>query len=271
LTISVVTSCSLKGWDEYGASFVSSFAEHWPANVRLYVVSEDLNAGKMSVPVSPRLEFIDLWERSAEAAAFAYRHENNARARGKELIPTFQSERHVRRIREKGYDFRFDAYKFAKKVFAIEIVANLVGSGRLFWVDADVVTFAPVKIEMLERLLPAGVALSCLDRDNYHSECGFVGYNLDHPAARNFVRDFSWLYSRDEVFELVEWHDSFVFDWLRQMTKVPTHKIPHLSRKHPFVNSELGRVMDHFKGARKDAGRTPKQERLVKDGVSYWS
>src|SRR6267154_2086897 len=106
----VVTSCSAKGWEEYGGRFVESYAQHWSKDIPLYLVSEDVLAAR-----------------------------------------------------------------------------TFCAGGRLFWVDADVFTFAPVTHDLLNRVLPAERALSCLDRGQYHSECGFVGYNLDDSQARVFI------------------------------------------------------------------------------------
>jgi hypothetical protein len=269
--ISVVTSCSAKGWSEYGKRFVQTFLQHWPAEVDLYLVTEDLPESAVTSRSWLRpFQVYHLWRSSEAANSFHLRHKDNLRAQGLESVPRQAAVRHKKRVKD-GYDFRLDAYKFSKKVFAIELVAKLVGEGRLFWVDADVVTFAPVPIDALHRLLPADKSLSCLDRGEYHSECGFVGYNLDRPDTLKFIQGFASLYAEDEVFGLDEWHDSWVFDWLRHTLQVPTYSIPHLSRRNPVANSELSKFCDHHKGRRKEIGRSPKSERLIKDGTAYWS
>lgn len=270
-SISVVTSCSAKGWAEYGREFVETFLRNWPADVDLHLVSED-DIFRGAVPVEMQtVLFWSLWPSSRMAETFAYRHLNNARAHGTVRINGDRGW--SQKKTQRGYNFRYDAYRFAKKVFAIEVVASRVGRGRLFWVDADVRTFNTVPRDLLEKVLPNDYALSCLDRgSSYHSECGFVGYNLDHDLTLPFIREFAALYASDQVFGLGEWHDSWVFDWLRRKTNVPTFAIPHNSRHHPFVNSDLGHCMDHLKGARKDKGRTPTEEVLSskKRALPYW-
>jgi hypothetical protein len=172
-----------------------------------------------------------------------------------------------------GYNFRFDACKFSKKVFAIAMIAEHLAIGppaKLFWIDADTITHAPVPLALLDRVLPDGAALSCLARQGYHSECGFVGYNFGHTAATRFIKSFEALYHSEAVFQLAEWHDSWVFDWLRNKLQTPTHNIPHKSKGHPFVNSVLGDYMDHMKGNRKKLGRTQKGEKLSHNNVPYW-
>ena len=266
MTVSVVTSWSAKGWSDYGARFLETFHRNWPQYVRLHVVSEDPEPVDlyMTDRMRSRCAFHDLFAISPAAAAFNQRHQGVPRSCG--TAPEQQDPR-----KPQGYNFRFDAFRFSKKVFAIAAIAQIT-RGQLFWVDGDVVTHAPVPPEIFARLLPDNVALSCLDRGQYHSECGFVGYNLDHPQCRAFIEAFAKLYASDEVFALGEWHDSWVFDWLRRNMQIPTHAIEHNSRSHPFVNSELAYYMDHLKGRRKEKGQTPAAEvrSSKKRALPYW-
>lgn len=227
-TINVVTSCSKQGWDEYGARFVETYIKHWPETIPLHVVSEDA----INLPPEAEGKRISLWSLwlSEKASAFHQRHADNPVAHGRRAAASHLGQ-HKQRIKN-GYNFREDACKFAKKPFAIELVANAVQRGRLFWIDADVVTFSVVPESMLINLLPQHKALCCLDRPGYHSECGFVGYNLDHPLGRPFIREFANLYASDQVFDLSEWHDSWTFDWLRNRLHIPTQRIAHSSRHH---------------------------------------
>lgn len=260
--ISVVTSCSAKGWEEYGKRFVSSFKQHWPVEIDLYVVSED-----------------DLTELSSDRHRVWFRHLENEFLTKYKDAPWVHGSSKVRPPRGvapnlrhgQGEGFRFNAYKFSKKVFAIELIAQTLKKGRLFWIDADVVTFAPVPVNLLDDMLPDGYAISCLDRGtHYHSECGFVGYNLDDPEAFKFILTFAAMYDSDTVFELPEWHDSWVFDWVRKKLKTHTYAIPHKSNSHPFINSELGKYLDHMKGKRKAKGRSEKVEQLLHRNIPYW-
>lgn len=271
--ITVVTSCSAAGWEQYGRRCVETFMKHWPRTAALQVHSEDLHRAQM-IGILGREGGRDLCfhQQLADAGYRAYfeRHANNPRAHGRvqergQLWPA--------KALASGQNWRYDAYRFAHKVFAIHAAARALAGGRLYWVDADSVTFAPVPIELLERLLPGDVALSYLDRGDYPSECGFVGYNLDHPAARPFIEAFADLYLSDRVFaEVPEWHDSYVFDWLRKRQNLPAYQIPYAAgqRRHPFVNSELGRYVDHLKGPRKAAGKTPRHELAANLDVPYW-
>lgn len=267
----VVTSCSYRGWRDYGERFVVTFLANWPASAQLVVVSEDqavLDALTIMGSKS-RLTGYDLCKVSLGAKDFLARHARTPWVAGDARAPRPKGVGHKWTARE-GYWFRWDAYKFCRKVFAIQAVAHLVGSGLLFWIDADVVTFARVPEELYIQVLPIQVPLSCLSREGYHSECGFVGYNLDHSHALPFLDRFAELYALDTVFQLDEWHDSWVFDWLRTHLAVETYLIPHKNASHPFINSVLGAYMDHCKGARKKAGRSPPREQQGHKDVAYW-
>lgn len=272
MVTSVITSCSAKGWEQYGRRFLESFHQYWPTSIGLHIVSEDPLPIPKDMFGSRVVRFWDLLsgDYGSGAIKFLERHRYKPWVAGEACadIPT-----HVRPRWKatSGYFFRYDAYKFCRKVFAIELVAEHLRTGRALWVDSDTITFAPVPETMVSSVLPASVALSCLDRGpGYHSECGFVGYNLDHSATLHFIREFAKLYSEDKVFELAEWHDSWVFDWLRHKLVVPTYAIPHKSKSHPFINSELGRYMDHMKGKRKEKGRSYAVEQVNHKNIPYW-
>lgn len=246
VTVAVVTSCSAAGFEKYGRRMLQTLHEHWPRDIPVYLVSEDALAVTPEIYSGRGFEFISLDTASQDVKDFYTRHANNAAAHGG-ADPARPS------------DFRFDAWKFSKKVFAINLAAARTTSTRLLWVDADVVTHSRIPVGFFEAIPPRSYALACLDRGkHYHGECGFVAYNLGHEATRPFIAEFERLYTSDEVFDIEEWHDSFVFDYLRRRDNVPTFKIAHRSNSHPFVNSYLGSYMDHLKGTRrKEVGKSP--------------
>ena len=267
MATNVVTSCSAEGWVKYGARFVETYEKFWPPAIQLHVVSEDPLPHKFLKSHGPRF-----WTLDASNAWKLFRAHNAGRLWVHGDSTVSRPDGITRRWTEHtGYNFRFNAYKFSKKVFAIELLANHLQMGRLLWVDADVLTFAPVPVTLPEAMLPSAYALSCLARLGYHSECGFVGYNLDHSEAMHFIRAFSGLYHTEEVFKLAEWHDSWVFDWLRNKLLTSTYHIPHKSKGHPFINSQLGLYMDHLKGKRKGKGRSPAVECVANSKLPYWA
>ena len=69
------------------------------------------------------------------------------------------------------------------------------------------------------------------------------------------------IYTEDNIFELPEWHDAYVFDVVRRYFEsknlISSHNLAgkNASDHHPFVNSQLGACIDHLIGTRrKQAG-----------------
>lgn len=236
--VAVITSCSLAGWDKYAKNCIPSLLQYWPSSVTLHLVSEDrLPLGNLPMLTKGRLTTWPL-SSSLHYRAFHEKYMFDARARG-----NFHGY----------YRYIYDAWKFSKKVFAIDLVASNLTMGKLFWLDADVQTLRPIPENVLARFLPDEYHLSHLARPRMHSECGFVGYNLNYPDTFRFITEFARIYSSGEVFKLKEWHDSWVFDYIRNNKfSLLSYAIPHTNGAHPFNYSELGEYMDHWKGNRKN-------------------
>lgn len=236
--ITVVTSFSTKGYQAYAKRFIKTWGDFGPKTVNLLAYHEgEAPAG---------VKGVDLLK-TEPCASFLERNEGNPYAEGRlqyKNLPYKPNPQHPR-------NFRYDAVKFARKVFAIAHAAATVRHGKLFWIDADMEFMAPVTEEFLHRMLPDDAGISHLARPGYHSECGFVGYNLDFDGVHAFIADFAHVYAADRFFDYTEWHDSFIFDRLLERTGVKTHRIPHTSKGTPVEYSPLGACMMHFKGERK--------------------
>jgi hypothetical protein len=75
------------------------------------------------------------------------------------------------------------------------------------------------------------------------------------------------------IFKLREWHDSFVFDAVRNQMKLRELNWSYGLIKgegHPLINSEWGKYLDHLKGERKLLGRSKLTDLKVKRIESYW-
>lgn len=237
----IVTSWSPRGHKQYGKNFLRSFRANWPSHVTLRVYYE----GEGNNPAGS--DGRDLLQ-VRSCSEFLSRHKNDLTVCGKEV---YQDRFWKGAAIRNGYNFRFDAYKFARKVFAIaDCAREMQWSGKLFWIDGDVQTIARVPDDFLNRMLPDDAAVSYLARPDYHSECGFVGFELS--SARKFIETFERIYDKDEFFDYQEWHDSWVFDRVLEKIKPPTFRIPHSSRSQPFDHSPLALYMRHYKGSRKE-------------------
>ena len=246
-TIAAVTTFNAAGYAQYGKRFLETFDAHWPVGVTLHVYCEDIKP----VETSSRIFKYNLIAKIPQLAAFKARHKN--------------IEAHNGICEDGEYEYRMDAVRFAHKVFALSHCALAIkrDADVLFWIDADTVTFKDIPEGLFDQVMPDGCYTSYLGRGKTYPECGFVGYDLNHPANDEFMTFWRQLYLDDSLFELPEWHDGFVYDLIRRtfenQGKFRSHDIAanvQLSG-HPFINSVLGNFMDHLKGdERKEAGKS---------------
>jgi hypothetical protein len=261
----VITTFNAEGLKQYGQRMIDTFEQYWPEEVDLVVCTENCD------PVVTRLntKVYDLLKLSTPLNTFIERHRNNPLAHGLAGPPE---------VFDPKKSFRWNAVRFAYKIYAISLVANYTNGGWLIWLDADTHTHSNITILDLNRLCPSTAMIGYLGRgENYHSECGWVAYNLDHPNTRNFIQELRYMYDQDRIFDLPEWHDSYVWDVVRRCYQNEntfynlSKAIQKPSRAgHPFINSELGQFMDHLKGNRKAQGHSHKNDLMITRPESYW-
>lgn len=262
----VVTTCSEAGWKEYASKMVESVLEHFPAQVRVYLYVD------FKVRISdPRLVVRQIPELCTDLVAFQNRLSALDFGRG---------ERAGARGHEKAFDgpMIWNARKFSFKVFTVEhAVLNAEEDEVMVWLDADSLAFDSVDADLLESTIPADAMLGYLGRSWKYSECGYVAYNLGHPATAAFVTAVADMYRTGAIFSLKEWHDSYVFDVVRehfeQRLGAHTFNISAdvADLDHVFVNSDLGRRIDHLKGGRKSEGRSRSSDLQRHADVAYWA
>jgi hypothetical protein len=261
----VITSFHQDGLKQYGQRMIDTFEQLWPKEVDLIVCAENCQP----VTNRPNTKVHDLLKLSYELNTFINRHRNNPKAHGQDGPPDVFNPRKA---------FRWDAVRFAYKVYSISLCEKELSNGWLIWLDGDTHTHSPVPIDWLASVCPADSMISYLGRgEKYHSECGWVAYNLDHPETRNFIRKFVGMYNTDDIFKEREWHDSYIWDVVRKQFQ-PNNKFFNLNPSwedkglagHPFINSELGRYMDHVKGSRKEQGHSRSKEVVMHRDHPYW-
>jgi hypothetical protein len=242
--LSVVTSFGPRGWDLYGRKFIDSFHEFWPLSARLIVYWEGER------PDYPgEMDGFDLLKLEP-CKSFLERHKANPEAWGVIPNPLWGPS-----ARRKGYSFRHDAYKFARKVFAVAHAAREVERGRLFWIDADTLTHERVPDGLFASLLPANASLCYLSRAawGYPSELGFVGYNLERLETHAFIAAYENQYASDDFMSDPAWDDCSQFDRLCERLAPHASLIAHNHKGYPFDHSILGQYMRHNKGRRKES------------------
>lgn len=258
MNIIVVSTCNKDGWETTGRRMAETFSRFWPKAARLVVYAEGFD---VDVPCEqrPLPKWFETWK--AE----------------RRRVPAYTGLDPRRNRRGRAYDYRYDCVRFAHKIAAITSAGERMTDGLLVWMDADILTHAPVTEAWLEQLHPhKNNYLAWLDRQRIYPECGFLMFRADHPAHATFMHRLRYVYETDQALGLQETHDSFVIQWLvnasvrDRLFPVP-HSLSGLARRshHPFVHSRLGECMDHAKGTgRKNAGRTPAEE--VRRMEPYW-
>ena len=250
MTYTVVTTFHAAGLTQYGQTMIDAFDLHWPCSIPLVVYAEACQPHRPS----DRVQVIDLMTASPDLAWFKKTHADNPVAHGQIARDTS--------VPFGDNQFKWDAVRFSHKVFAVIHACASLDTDWVIWLDADTKTFAPVPDTFLPEICdPAAMACYLGRREKYHSECGWVAYNRRHPDLRAFMDRWRDLYRTGDLFNLREYHDSFVFDVLRKdfqaLRGTRFHNLsPELPGKgpgHPFIASRLGLYMDHMKGSKRKA------------------
>jgi hypothetical protein len=255
---------------------INSFCENWPETVTLHIYPESCNPAirNHSHVTLKRLEEIP------ELMTFKNRWRDVPKANGDVSADPVRSRR-----KDSGKGFKWHAIRFAHKVYAIFDCARETDADFLVWMDADTICHSPVTMQDLYRMIPADSELCYLGRKGKYSECGLYAMNLKSPNIQNFLKEFQRVYDDAEngIFQLDEWHDSFVFDDVRkkfpQMRQLDWAAHLHDLRPqpgnstgegHPLINSEWGAWLDHLKGGRKKLGRSKREDLKVPRTEAYW-
>ena len=262
----VCTTFNASGYEKYGRRMIQTFLQAWPAEVQLVVYAEGCTVSESA----PNLIVHDLATASPELVTFKNTWQGVPKANGDVSQDPVRSKR-----KDAGKGFKWDAVRFAHKVYAIFHCARTARSTWLLWMDADTICHSPITIEDINTLCPAHTDLCFLGRRGKFSECGLYAMNLGSPATKLFLNKFQQAYNDAEngIFKLDEWHDSFVFDAVRRGANlVELDWSSHLitGEGHPLINSEWGAWLDHLKGTRKNLGRSKQVDLKVKRTEAYW-
>jgi hypothetical protein len=251
LATTIVTGVWGPAGQSYCQTFMDSFDRYWPGDVGLQIWSD-------RPIIAPRGALRDLGQTDGWQA-FCDRHKDEKFANGREPD----------RLRWKpsaiagGYNFRFDAVRFAGQAFVPEAASKELPDGDILaWFDADVETFAKVPEQWLEGILGKHPG-AYLGRGAKHSEIGFWAVRLN-PETRRMLKAFADLYRSDALFGLKEWHSAWLWDYARRETiTVPLLDLTPNGSGHVWFDprSPLKAYTDHRKGQRKVAGRSKERGR----------
>jgi hypothetical protein len=276
LKIAVVTTFHGEGLEKYAQKMIDTFCVNWPQEVILHIYPEACNPAirDHNHVTLKRLEEIP------ELMAFKNQWKDVPKANGDVSADPIRSKR-----KDSGKGFKWHAVRFAHKVYSIFDCAKETDADILIWMDADTICHSPITMQDLYRMIPADSELCYLGRKGKYSECGLYSMNLRSANVQAFLKEFQRFYDQAEqgIFQLAEWHDSFVFDAVRmkfpQMRQLDwaahLHDIrPRLGSSqgegHPLINSEWGAWLDHLKGGRKNLGRSKREDLKVHRTEAYW-
>jgi len=268
--IAVFTTFHRNGYHTYGKRMIQSFDKHWPKEVDLHVYCEDVEPEEKS----DRIIYKDLHESCPDLVKFKKRHKKNPLAHGKDSNGN---------LREKS--FKYMAVRFSHKVYSMYHAMTKIDADVIIWLDADSYTFDKIPMDFLQKEIgELPVYCTYIGRPGNKgktarkwSECGFMAYNTNHPEHKNFHNRFISMYNEDTLFNWQEWHDSWLFDRVREHFEKRGMENQDLNltgnKRHPFVNTVLGKYIDHLKGEhRKREGRSniSKQDVIVTHNNKYW-
>jgi hypothetical protein len=253
----VVTSFNEEGYKRYGAEFIETYLKFWPKSVGLTVYYEGDDfpfTGGLSWRPYEEVEFLSDYEKSL-------------------CFPIMHG------IVGDRYDINYDARQGRSAFIASHAMKHY--GGKIFWIDADTVTRAPVPDTLLDDLLSDEAFCCYLGRDGwYFTEVGFIGFNNNHPIAGKFRKNWVNLYRSGTIFAQAPqyddkgqyigggWHDSHGFDCVRKVLGNGPEFVnlaAHLpfGTMHPAVNTILGKYMWHLKGDRKDTKQLREGDLIV--------
>jgi len=244
MSLTVITGAWGKHRADYARPFLASFEKHWPEEVRLILYSD----GPIADP--GRAEIRSLAD-CAGYTEFMERHGSSMLLRG--ASPDEPRPWKASAIRD-GYNFRFDAVRFAGQGFIPDDAAGRMLDGDvLCWLDADVVSHRSVPASFVEDLIGDADG-AYLGRAPKHSEIGFWAMRLSEHA-RAMAMAFANAYRTDALLRLAEWHSAFVWDdarlWAERTLRLRMRDLTPGGSGHVWLKSPLAEYLEHRKGDRK--------------------
>lgn len=271
-TISFVSTFHQPVLDLYGQRFIDSFSKNVDKDIKLYLYAEDCTP----IVNDDRIVVLDQKAELSKLVAFKQRWKDVPKANGK-CPPEIKAKRPKDWFKE----FKWDAVRFANKVYAVFDAAQRCDTDWIIWLDADTFVHSPVTYSQLRKFTPERAWMCYLGRGKKWPECGWYGINLRAKPGKWFLKKFETVYEEAEtgIFKMDEWHDSFVFEEVRKKVQGKFESWPYLNisgdlingEGHPFINSDLGKYFDHLKGDRKEIGISNKpNDLIIKRTEGYW-
>lgn len=250
-----VTSFNKKLYSEYGKKFLNTF--NFEGDLILFS-EEDMNFVKNELDIKYNLFIGNLLDVDKGFLNFCKRNKK-------------------RNIKDAKKGFRFNAIRFSYKVFSLINAYKYFNDRKydlMIWLDGDIIFKKQLKSNyVINKLSSNDTLLSYLGRKNgrCYSECGFLIFNLNHKYIKKFLYQIKDCYLKDEIYELDEWHDSYIWDYFRIkfqiMYKIKNFNITNRFECKQNVNhivneSPLKDYLDHLKGDIRKEIKTSQNEKL---------
>ena len=247
-----ISTMNQKLYREYGLNFINEFIEYANQDINLIILFEGEIPSDLKITSHKNLLIKELKHLKHEKFINYYKNLYEANGVKVKLVPQANGEKKIELIS----DYRFNAIKFSFKPFAIHQAFLEFGDhyDYLIWTDADLRCKKEFSYTDLQPFLPNdGQYLSILQRENNHSECGFLGFNLNKSLTTKFMNRVIEIYTTGEIFSLKGWTDCHVFDSVIEEFGLESLKIRNISGEgfksdHPFIHSGLENFFDHLKG-----------------------
>lgn len=168
--------------------------------------------------------------------------------------------------------YKYDSVRFCYKPYTIAQAVDDYAHNytRLLWIDSDTQFHKPITEDWVtEHLYKEDCLATYMGRPNYYSETGVLLFNLEHPNTRAYINSVRQLYDTDMIYLLKEWHDSYVWDAVRQQYEAKGNRFNNVGVDHKVPGGHIqaylyGEWFDHMKGKRKSHGYSQELKRSKK-------
>jgi hypothetical protein len=238
MNIAVVTTLNKKLYKAYGHKFFETY--NWPFDLVVY--SEDM----LDIPNS-NVIVRSIYDEVPECEEFVKRNIHR---------------QPISQFGVKSKDFVTDGVRFCYKVYSYtDYLINNEDYDGIIGIDADSIFYKSIDIDWIKKHIhKEDCMMAYLGRGTDYSECGFLYWNMKHKQTKAYAKRMKSLYDTDDIYNLKEQHDSFIWDYVRKEFESKGTKNNNLGDGRPGhvqARSILGEIYDHTKGPRKLKGRSP--------------
>jgi hypothetical protein len=121
-------------------------------------------------------------------------------------------------------NWRYDVNRFGRKAMVIIHAMRTYCDSRWAWIDADTEFKAHVPEGAWEKTV-RDAPLSYLGRISFHPCTSFIGFDNRRGELDIFYDAYEDVWTSTKIFSIPEWHDAFVFNWIRKAIGVKSHDI----------------------------------------------